>query len=144
MTPHQGAGAGQAFEVTSSTYHTSVAIPDHLDQDGYILASLLAHPSITRATLSRALQAYDAVRRPFTQGALQRSRTQGLLYQLNAPGWEDLTAEDSTAGRFPREKLDDIGRAIEASMKWQADGAEIGEERDKAIRLLESDCAISD
>ena len=41
MLPHQGAGAGQAFE------------------DGFILAIVLAHPADTLENLPEALKIYD-------------------------------------------------------------------------------------
>src|SRR5258708_39495599 len=67
-TPHQGAGAGQGIE------------------DAYIMASLLAHPSIkTDADIPRAFKAFDAVRRPRSQRVVSTSRKQAHLYAFQLP-----------------------------------------------------------
>jgi len=100
MTPHNGAGAGQAFE------------------DGYILAALLAQPSITPATLGLALQIYDCVRRPFAQDVERRSRYTGMLYEFNGAGCEVFTEEESAAGLIPQEKLDETALEIDNMFKW--------------------------
>ena len=101
--PHQGAGAGQAFE------------------DGYILSLILAHPSVTLANLSEALKLYDEVRRPFSQGVLKGSDRNGATYQMRreGSGWENLSAEDSRTGRYPREWLAAIAEDVQAQMRWQ-------------------------
>ena len=92
MTTFQASGAGQAIE------------------DGFILASVLSQPSVTRATLPAALQVYDAVRRPFAQTVQERSRENGDISHLRRCGWEDVSAAQSAAGGFPREKLIRVGR----------------------------------
>ncbi|KAI0070638.1 FAD/NAD-P-binding domain-containing protein [Panus rudis PR-1116 ss-1] len=66
MTPHAGAGAGQAIE------------------DAYILSHLLTHPHTTRKTLSAALAAYDYVRIPFCNHVLRASRENGKMYEFNS------------------------------------------------------------
>ena len=73
MLPHQGSGVGQAFE------------------DGYILATVLAHPSVTLANLPAALTVYDDVRRPFSQNVQQGSDRNGMNYQLLRIGWENIS-----------------------------------------------------
>ncbi|KAI9061735.1 FAD/NAD-P-binding domain-containing protein [Trametes sanguinea] len=72
MTPHQGAGAGQAIE------------------DAYILAEVLGHPGTTLSTLSQALAAYEAVRLPMANHVLQGSRESGNMYEFNGPLGADL------------------------------------------------------
>ena len=71
-TPHQGAGAGMAFE------------------DAYVLGSLLGGVQ-TNDQIVAAFKAYDAVRRPRTQRLVRTSREAGALYQLALDGvGEDL------------------------------------------------------
>ncbi len=103
MLPHQGAGAGQAFE------------------DGYLLSLILAHPSVTLANLPEALKLYDEVRRPFSQGVLQGTDRNRGTYQMRraGSGWENLSAEDSRAGRYPREWLAAIADDVQGQMRWQ-------------------------
>jgi len=66
MTPHQGAGAGQAIE------------------DAYILASILGHALTTKTTLSQALAAYEHIRLPLANHVLRESRNSGLMYEFNS------------------------------------------------------------
>ena len=110
MLPHQGSGVGQAFE------------------DGYILATILAHPSTTLANLSAALVVYDDVRRPFSQKVQQGSDRNGMNYQLRRAGWEDVSEEDSRAGRYPRELLDVLAEELRKQTGWMFE-ASILEER---------------
>ncbi|KZP27531.1 FAD/NAD(P)-binding domain-containing protein [Athelia psychrophila] len=72
MTPHVGSGAGQAIE------------------DAYILATLLASPACTPASLPRVLQIYDTVRRPQANDVWRRSRANGMTYEFASAGGETL------------------------------------------------------
>ncbi|PIL34409.1 hypothetical protein GSI_03184 [Ganoderma sinense ZZ0214-1] len=117
MVPYQGAGLGQAFE------------------DGFILATIFAHPSVTLANLPAALTVYDEVRRPFSQGVQKGSENFRLYYQLRRLGWEDVSAEDSRAGRYPRELLSLIAKEIEKQGEW-AIGTSILSERDGVVERL--------
>ncbi|KAI0745659.1 FAD/NAD(P)-binding domain-containing protein [Earliella scabrosa] len=65
MTPHQGAGAGQAIE------------------DAFILAEVLGHHSTMLSTLTRALTAYERVRLPMANHVLKGSRQSGNMYEFN-------------------------------------------------------------
>ncbi|EJC99781.1 FAD/NAD-binding domain-containing protein [Fomitiporia mediterranea MF3/22] len=65
MTTHLGAGAGQAIE------------------DSFILGKLLAQPGVNKSNLASVLRVYDAVRRPFGNHIVERSRTSGFLYEFN-------------------------------------------------------------
>lgn len=67
MTPHQGAGAGQAIE------------------DAYILSELLGSPLTNLETLSEALKAYEQIRKPLASHVLQGSRDAGRLYEFSGP-----------------------------------------------------------
>uniref|UniRef100_A0A8H8CP50 FAD-binding domain-containing protein n=1 Tax=Psilocybe cubensis TaxID=181762 RepID=A0A8H8CP50_PSICU len=64
MSPHQGAGAGQAIE------------------DAYILSNLLA--TATRKSLPKVLNAYEAVRLPAANHVLLGSYESGMMYEFNS------------------------------------------------------------
>ncbi|KAI0674871.1 FAD/NAD-P-binding domain-containing protein [Trametes maxima] len=72
MTPHQGAGAGQAIE------------------DAFILAELLGHACTTKSTLTCALSAYEQVRLPVANHILKASRMSGDMYEFNGSLGDDL------------------------------------------------------
>ncbi|KAI0821662.1 FAD/NAD-P-binding domain-containing protein [Trametes gibbosa] len=72
MTPHQGAGAGQAIE------------------DAFILAELLGNTHTTLSTISRALQTYEHVRLPPANHVLRGSYESGNMYEFNGPLWDDI------------------------------------------------------
>lgn len=65
MTPHQGAGGGQAIE------------------DALVLSALLKHPQLSRSTLPLALKAYDEIRRPVARGVAEKARLNGMFFQLS-------------------------------------------------------------
>ncbi|PIL34400.1 hypothetical protein GSI_03175 [Ganoderma sinense ZZ0214-1] len=117
MLPHQGAGVGQAFE------------------DGYILATVLAHPSVTLANLPAALAVYDDVRRPFSQGVRKGSQRNGMNYQLRRMGWENVSAEDSRVGRYPRELLRVLGEEVGKQIEWLRSTSILGEREGVVERL---------
>nr|VWO96893.1 Mannitol 1-phosphate dehydrogenase [Ganoderma boninense] len=100
MLPHQGAGVGQAFE------------------DGYILATILAHPSVTLPNLPTALTVYDDVRRPFSQKIQQGSDRNGMNYQLRRNGWEAVSEADSRAGWYPPKLLGMLAEELRNQMGW--------------------------
>ena len=52
-------------------------------EDAYILARLLTHPLTTRATLSRALQAYNQSRLAFSTDLVLRTRRCDQVYEFN-------------------------------------------------------------
>jgi len=62
-TPHMGAGAGMAME------------------DAYILSHLIAAVGSTN-DIEKAFRAYDALRRPRTQGCIKRSMDAALVYDF--------------------------------------------------------------
>lgn len=90
MMPYQGAGAGQAIEVGIHCFcyptitHYLLWLPN-AQQDAYVLARILEHPSTNRDTLVRALEVYDAVRRPFAQMVAAGSEENGLAFTLSHP-----------------------------------------------------------
>ena len=109
MLPHQGSGVGQAFE------------------DGYILATVLAHPSVTLANLPTALTVYDDVRRPFSQNVQQGSDRNGMNYQLLRIGWENISEEDSRAGRYPSELLGKLEQELQKQTRWMYEASILDE-----------------
>lgn len=145
MTPHQGAGGGQAIE------------------DAYVLAALLAHPRTDRETLGRALEAYDAVRVPVAQEVARKSRLNGLLYELNAGVGEELNkgvgkessvsagvghdgevegaaeceGEKEKEGGKEEERLAALAAAIMEIHKWEWEEPAEGQPRE-AVRLFEA------
>ncbi|KAI0349381.1 FAD/NAD-P-binding domain-containing protein [Trametes cingulata] len=123
MRPHQGAGAGQALE------------------DGFILATILAQPSVTLESLPHALRVYDAIRRPAAQEVQRRSEANGRLYQLNAKGWENVTEEESRMGGFSPEALVEVGKQVERQMSWTLGGS-VMVDRDRAVAMLRRELAI--
>ncbi|TFK94532.1 FAD/NAD(P)-binding domain-containing protein [Polyporus arcularius HHB13444] len=118
MTPHQGSGAGQAIE------------------DGFILATILSHPSVKLSNVSKALKIHDELRRSFAHGVQLASQQNADLYHLYRLGWEHITAAQSSKGDYPREMLDAIGDELESAMRWALHGS-ILEDQQKALKLLE-------
>ena len=57
-----------------------------------MLASLLRDPLVTRATLSRALEAYETIRLPQANHVQRGSRQSGIMYEFNSV-LEDRYAE---------------------------------------------------
>ncbi|KAM5540134.1 hypothetical protein V8D89_006274 [Ganoderma adspersum] len=117
MLPHQGAGVGQAFE------------------DGWVLATVLSHPAVTLANLPAALVIYDGVRRPYSQGIAAGSLQNGNNYHLCRAGWEDVSAEDSSAGRYPQELLGAVGQEIRKQTSWMYGTSVLDERAVLAERL---------
>ncbi|TFK91603.1 FAD/NAD(P)-binding domain-containing protein [Polyporus arcularius HHB13444] len=72
MTPHQGAGAGQAIE------------------DAFVLAEVLGHRHTSRSAIPRALTAYERVRLPMANHVLEGSRQSGNMYEFNGPLGDNL------------------------------------------------------
>ncbi|KAI0642064.1 salicylate hydroxylase [Trametes meyenii] len=118
MMPYQGAGAGQAIE------------------DAYILAELLGDPRTTHATLERALKAYDAIRRPFTQSIQERSRANGLFITLSHPGFEFNACQNQS----DQVRLKETARLMKENWEW-AWKTTIDADRERALSML--DCAAS-
>lgn len=89
MTPHQGAGAGQAIEVRETRTVTSDGLIQEKNlKDAFILASLISDPLCTKQMISKVSQIYDTVSRPRGNRAMRLSRLTGELSELIAPGLE--------------------------------------------------------
>ncbi|KAL1944832.1 hypothetical protein VTO73DRAFT_2452 [Trametes versicolor] len=118
MMPYQGAGAGQAIE------------------DAFVLARLLTDPRTTRATLGRALRAYDAIRRPFSQRVQAASRENGLLYTLNYPGLTFDSGPAHIGVRADAEKLERIRARIQGNWEWAWETT-VDADLQRALRMLD-------
>nr|VWO96890.1 Mannitol 1-phosphate dehydrogenase [Ganoderma boninense] len=118
MLPYQGAGAGQAFE------------------DGFVLSLVLSSSSVTLSNLPAALKIYDDLRRPFSQ-RVQRGSARNGNYHLRrtGSGWENISEEDSRAGRYPHEWLKYIAEDVRAQMRWTFE-ANIEDDRARVAERL--------
>jgi len=114
MEPHQGMGAGQAIEVSLCILEHVCRRPFICIQDAYLLATLLGHRLTTINSIHRALRAYDAIRRPFTNDIARRSRLTGRQFMF--------LVDESDWGSFPDEvlmnKLQYLGAAITDNWDW--------------------------
>ena len=113
MTPHQGSGAGQAFE------------------DVYILAALLAHPLTTIETVHIALKVYETIRLPHANFVMRQSRRNGLLYEFNSPEFSSIDTEIESP-----EQLSDLGPTIIKGWEW-AWKTDVEDDKLFAIKLFE-------
>ncbi|THH09273.1 hypothetical protein EW145_g2128 [Phellinidium pouzarii] len=107
MTPHQGAGGGQAIE------------------DAHVLAALLAHSRTTRETLPDALRAYDAVRIPEANAVVNSSRLNGMMYEFNH-GWDDTSAVAADVATSPDTimKVKDDGYGANSESPFMSESSE--------------------
>ena len=113
MTPHQGSGAGQAFE------------------DVYILAALLAHPLTTIETVHIALKVYETIRLPHANFVMRQSRRNGLLYEFNSPEFSSIDTEIESP-----EQLSELGPTIIKGWEW-AWKTSLEEDVDRAVRMIQ-------
>lgn len=116
MSPAQASGAGQAVE------------------DAYILATLLAHPRTTLATLPTALKVYEEVRLPFANDVMRRSALSTEIGCFNDPRFASLA--DDSSQEADAGKLWDMGHALIDNWKW-AWTTSIDADEARAIKLLE-------
>jgi len=96
MTPHQGNGSGQAIE------------------DAYILAHLLSKALHEGIPISAVTKVYNDIRQPFGNFVQNASRTHGLLYEFNAPGFEDVQELDDS---ISSDRLIKLGQLI--TREWE-------------------------
>ncbi|KAE9390248.1 FAD/NAD(P)-binding domain-containing protein, partial [Gymnopus androsaceus JB14] len=110
MTPHLGAGAGQAMD------------------DGYVLGKLLASSSQKPLEV---LQAYNHVRQPVGNRIQRTARKQGFFYELNAPGFENI----KTMGQaLAPEQISILCDTFTKGWSWMED--DVDEDLMKAIKFL--------
>jgi len=116
MTPHQGNGSGQAIE------------------DAYILAHLLSKAVHEGIPISAVIKVYNDVRQPFGNFVQDASRTHGLLYEFNAPGFEDVQELDSS---LSSDRLTKLGQLI--TSEWEYAWSTTAEgDCQKALAMLET------
>ncbi len=121
MTPHQGAGAGQAIEVRFALAgRTEAHIPAL--QDAFVLAEVLGHRHTSRSSIPRALTAYERVRLPMANHVLNGSRQSGNMYEFNGPLGDNLVP---------------LGPLIGSQWDWLWDTTPQSE-RDRALGMLQS------
>ncbi|KAG8215970.1 hypothetical protein J3R82DRAFT_7952 [Butyriboletus roseoflavus] len=99
MTPHFGAGAGQAIE------------------DAFVLGRLIAHPLTTLSRIPKALHIYEEIRLPFARSLASLSLSTGWMHMFAAPGYYDGTRrEDDLDERgisaYEREGMETIKQEI--------------------------------
>ncbi|KAL9126381.1 MAG: hypothetical protein Q9217_004558 [Psora testacea] len=109
MLPHQGLGACQGIE------------------DAYVLSQLLHHPLTTKATLAKALQAFDTVRRPLAQEVAKGSELSGKMFDFEY---------EPHSGKF----LEEIGRELASVGEFLREDGECKESADAAVKEFESLC----
>ena len=96
MSPHLGAGSGQAIEVTVVEFigHNNEPI-----QDAYILASILGSGAATTATLDAALAAYQQTRLRVANRALENSYEAGKMFEFNSSFGDEYSTLGPAMGR---------------------------------------------
>ncbi|KDQ57982.1 hypothetical protein JAAARDRAFT_177120 [Jaapia argillacea MUCL 33604] len=124
MTPHQGSGAGQAIE------------------DAYILSALLVNPLCTRSTLRRALEIYDTVRVPIANRVLEGSRSNGMMYEFNSPGYFQDEVRSKEGAGWDMEKLKEMGEEFERRWMWAWTTTAEGDKQ-RALEMLSDSCSCS-
>lgn len=83
-------------------------------QDAYILARILAHPSVTNQNVPQALKVYDVIRRPIANDIVERSLRQCFISTLHPdylPSGIDiakLQSGDSSEWTKVRQDMQDI------------------------------------
>ncbi|KAG1776546.1 hypothetical protein EV702DRAFT_1109364 [Suillus placidus] len=115
MTPHFGAGAGQAME------------------DAFVLGRLLAHPLTTLDNVPAALKAYQDVRLPFAQFVARESARTGRMLSFDM---------SDTAGRNVREELEIQKEKLLAQWEWEGKDSPIAEWLE-AERKLQGSIGVS-
>ncbi|KAL0948100.1 hypothetical protein HGRIS_010717 [Hohenbuehelia grisea] len=116
MTPHQGAGAGQAID------------------DAFVLSALLGSTLCNPESIPQVLQAYNAVRQPFGNRVVAASRAQGLFYEFNAPGFEDIHSEGQDT--ISKARLEEGAEQLVQTWVWLWTTSAT-EERNRALKMLE-------
>ncbi|KAG2076333.1 FAD/NAD(P)-binding domain-containing protein [Suillus decipiens] len=111
MTPHFGAGAGQAME------------------DAFVLGRLLAHPLTTLDNVPAALKVYQDVRLPFAQFVARESARAGLLYDFDM---------SSAARENVQEELDIQKEKLLVQWEWEGKDSLVGEWLEAERKLQES------
>ncbi|TFK35840.1 salicylate hydroxylase [Crucibulum laeve] len=101
MAPHLGSGAGQAIEESLI--------------DAYILATIISETAASKLPITGISEIYNTVRQPVGNFVQDASRKEGLLYQFNAPGFEDIQEGDSSV---PLSRLLEMAEAASKGWEW--------------------------
>ncbi|KAK0502412.1 FAD/NAD(P)-binding domain-containing protein [Armillaria luteobubalina] len=112
MTPHLGAGAGQAVE------------------DAYVLGYLLSKSAATLESIPKVLAAYNKIRRPYGNYILTTAKSEGLLYEFNAPGFEYI--RDGGDRLNPRE-MEDMMEKVKEGWAWAWSTLDLDQEEAQAL-----------
>ncbi|KAH7883015.1 hypothetical protein F5I97DRAFT_1938890 [Phlebopus sp. FC_14] len=104
MTPHFGAGAGQAME------------------DAFVLGHLLAYSLTTLSRVPVALQVHQAARLPFSSWVTRESHRIGLMYEFMAPGYYGSIDRSNE-----KDDLEILSQAIIRQWSWQWKGGSVDE-----------------
>ena len=87
-------------------------------QDAYLLANILAKAVTTRPaesiSISGLTEIYTTIRQPVANFVQKSSRDQGLIYQFNGPGFEDVQEGDEVSP----DKLAKLLHMIEKGWEW--------------------------
>ncbi|KAG1819184.1 uncharacterized protein BJ212DRAFT_1298430 [Suillus subaureus] len=113
MTPHFGAGAGQAIE------------------DAFVLGRLLAHPLTTLDNVPAALKVYQDVRLLFAQSVARESARAGRLYDF-----------DISSAANVQEELEIRKEQLLAQWEWESKDSPVTEWL-KAERKLQESIGVS-
>ncbi|EGN97698.1 hypothetical protein SERLA73DRAFT_56786, partial [Serpula lacrymans var. lacrymans S7.3] len=113
MTPHFGAGAGQAIE------------------DAFILGRLLSHNLTTLCNLPDVLRIYQDIRLPAVTHISQSAAITGYMYDFMAPGYYD--GED----RSDEDGLEQLKDAINKNWEWLGQTGSMDDWADAERRLKE-------
>ncbi|KAG2040765.1 hypothetical protein BDR03DRAFT_1029518, partial [Suillus americanus] len=111
MTPHFGAGAGQAME------------------DAFVLGRLLAHPLTTLDNVAAALKAYQDVRLPFAQFVVRESARTGRMFAFDM---------SSAAPGKVQEELEIQKEKLVAQWEWEDKDSPVAEWLEAERKLQES------
>jgi len=118
MSPHMGAGAGQAIE------------------DAFVLGRLLAHPLTTRDNVHIALKAYQDVRLPVAQSVARDSIRAGRMMRFEEPGYYNGSDQGNE-----REELDVLEQLLTSHFgNSQGQYGAIAEWKEAERNLKESVC----
>ncbi|KIK60437.1 hypothetical protein GYMLUDRAFT_73887 [Collybiopsis luxurians FD-317 M1] len=120
MSPHLGAGAGQAIE------------------DGYVLGRLfekLMESSSTNDSegLLHLIKVYDNIRRPFANYLQKMSRKQGYYNELNMPEFKDVHQEGQELDAY---QIVALGSALKENWSWWEECADY--EMEQALQILKA------
>jgi len=132
MTPHFGAGAGQAIEVRAIIRQT-IRTGSLCAKDAFLLGRLLAHPLTTLDDVPAALKAYQDVRLPFAQFIARESDRTGHMFDFAMPEYYDGTDKGNE-----EEELEILKEKILGQWNWESEGGPLVEWLEAERKLQES------